>query len=227
MSNAPKIILSTVTGAMIGAVSLYYVLDYPPSPVEIALKAITELSARKEAEKAEMYRLSQQLMQKKVNKVQTQLSDAHEKRIIAEKRATQIEEESNKKIASVIKEAEMIRENFAVTMTSATKEEVPEIQETHINNLEVSNAKLISSLGSSKKTLRTEQAVSDALRKELDFSQMESHVFKSRYELAENRVKELGGRKFRWGPGVTFGGVKSLDGKWAIGAAVGITIGWN
>ena len=57
-----------------------------------------------------------------------------------------------------------------------------------------------------KEATEAERYVNQQLVLELESTQDQAYAFKQRYELAEDRVKKLSQRRFRWGPRV-FAGV--------------------
>ena len=90
----------------------------------------------------------------------------------------------------------------------------------YITLLERDNLQLTVATKSARTALVLERAVSRSLRLELGSSQQEAQAFKARYELAEDRVKQLDGWRVRWGPGVTVG----VDHRGSPSASVGLAI---
>ena len=208
--------LCLVRGAGLGAGTMAY-FSSPPSPAAAVL-GLTALGAMKrQAALAEKYRKAQSLAGVRLAHARRELAKAHERREQAENAA----DHAMAKADQAWLDAQETTEAAAVAQERYTQSEKTTADSTgYIASLERDNLQLTAATKSSRVALVLERAVSRSLRVELGSSQRTAQAFKARYELAEDRVEQLDGWRFRWGPGAAVG----LDHRGNPTALAGLTI---
>ena len=208
--------LCLVLGAGAGAWTMAY-FSSPPSPAAAVLGLTSLAAMKRQSDLAEKYRKAQSLAGVQLQHARRELAKAHERREQAENAA----DRAMAKADQAWLDAQETAEAAAAARVLYSDSEKTAVDSTgYIASLERDNLHLTVATKSSRAALVLERAVSRSLRVELGSSQRTAQAFKARYELAEDRVKQLDGWRVRWGPGVAVG----MDHRGSPTAAVGLTI---
>ena len=236
MRSTTKCILSFLAGGALGAGALFLLL--PPTPGSVALEALADFSQRAAERRAEAYREAQAAAAEQVAGIQNELRQAESDRRAAEKKAGSAEKkarQAEKEISRERRETEQARQAVAEAekVAAARPDKIEavrglsESQGNYIATLHVQIQEMDFALEAERGVVSTQKAFSRQLLGELDLSKQATRAMETRFELAEERVRELSGRRLRSGPGVTVGAVRSRNGQWSPGVAVGLTISWG
>ena len=222
----PAFVIGLVLGA---ALTLWF---SPSNSIRgIISHSISNLTQRD----AKIYRKAQNDAAKVVKDALKKTEEAHRKRVVAETNA----DEAEKVAADAFDAAEKAR--FLAESAATAAEEAqrlvkypdvildPSVADTldkmshQISTLKASADSYQFAFEKQKEATEAERYVNKQLVFELESTQDQANAYKRRYELAEDRVKQLSKRRVRWGPGVFVG----VDHNKSPMAGIGLTIAFS